>query len=97
MGYEVLVKCQIKDHLHLILPDRESVELTTRYYNATIPLWRDILPLAPPEVKTWEEEWSTTEASEVVEAVGAWIIYVTSPHDTSSLVRCYIHELSEIA
>lgn len=44
------------------------------YYSATIPIWRDKLPLSLPELNKWEEEWLKEEAGEVIRAVGAWVL-----------------------
>ena len=46
-------------------------DLQTRYYAAKIPIWVDEIP----DVAAWKTEFLKPEAAEVVQAVGAWILY----------------------
>lgn len=57
-----------------LIPDIETHEISTAYYTASIPIWRDHLPSTPATIAAWKEEWSAPEASEVVQAVGAWVV-----------------------
>lgn len=44
-------------------------DVRTAYYNATVPIWIDEIP----NVDEWKSEFLKEEASEVVQAVGAWV------------------------
>ena len=69
------------------IPDVETYNIQTPYYNASIPIWRDTLPLDTPTIMTFKSEWQSLEAAEVIQAVGAWIVYFKKPKDKRDLEK----------
>lgn len=47
-----------------------ALNLRTKYYNATIPIWID----EPSDTDTWREDFISPDAGEVVRALGAWVV-----------------------
>ena len=47
-----------------------QLDLRTRYYRATIPIWVD----ETNDPDAWKRDFLSSEASEVIKAVGAWIV-----------------------
>lgn len=65
--------------------------LSTKYYNAEIPVWVDEVPLALPETSReaatsaqWRTEFLSDEAEIVREALGALVVAVRNPASTAS-------------
>ncbi|KAH7371205.1 hypothetical protein BKA66DRAFT_424438 [Pyrenochaeta sp. MPI-SDFR-AT-0127] len=50
-------------------------ELVTKYYTASLPIWIDEIP----NIAEWRTEFTKPEASEVVNALGAWIYCFKKP------------------
>ena len=47
-----------------------ELNLNTRYYRATVPIWID----EAPDLPVWRGDFLSPDASDVVKAVGAWIV-----------------------
>ena len=56
-----------------------TLNLKTPYYSASIPIWHDTLEFTTRSIQTWEAEWKTPEAAEVVRSIGAWAICFPKP------------------
>ncbi|KAG8530339.1 uncharacterized protein KY384_004841 [Bacidia gigantensis] len=68
-----------------LFKDIETYEIQTPYYSASLPIWQDTLPLSSTALSNWRNEWSSPEAHEVVDAIGAWILCLPHPSDHRSL------------
>ena len=68
-------------------PDTSHHAIRTPYYNASIPIWHDDAPTIPPSIASWKDEWSNSEAGEVVQAVGAWVVCFKKPRKKADLVH----------
>ncbi|KAL6721588.1 hypothetical protein ACLMJK_000692 [Lecanora helva] len=60
-------------------------EIQTPYYSASIPIWSDTLPLAAPAIRKFQDEWSSSEAAEVVQAIGAWMVCFKKPRERTDV------------
>ena len=79
-------------------PDTETHEISTPYYNASIPIWRDSLPTTPSSISAWKTEWKAPEAGEVVQAVGAWVFCFRKPRIQNDLntLRTILSTINEV-
>lgn len=80
------------------LKDVSHHEIRTPYYQAAIPIWRDVPAMSTPEIVTWKAEWLEQEAGEVVRAVGAWVVCFRKPRETADLdvIRNLLSTIHEV-
>ena len=63
------------------------LNLSTPYYTASIPIWHDTLKLSTSHIQSWDAEWKSPEAAEVVRSIGAWAVCFPKPADQGEHVR----------
>ncbi|KAL9591002.1 MAG: hypothetical protein Q9203_000198 [Teloschistes exilis] len=56
-----------------------ELRLATPYYTATIPIWHDTISPSQDLLQEWSTEWLSSEAAEVVQSIGAWVVSVRKP------------------
>ncbi|KAL8694465.1 MAG: hypothetical protein Q9218_000877 [Villophora microphyllina] len=56
-----------------------ELPLATPYYIATVPIWHDSISPSHDILQEWSTEWLSSEAAEVVQNIGAWVVVVRKP------------------
>ncbi|KAK4691169.1 hypothetical protein P7C71_g5774, partial [Lecanoromycetidae sp. Uapishka_2] len=80
------------------LRDISNHEIRTPYYSASIPIWRDEIPTSSTSISDWKQEWTLSEAGEVVRAIGAWLLCFKKPRNSTELdtIRTLLTTIHEV-
>lgn len=80
-----------------------SIKLSTKYYETEVPIWVDeYIPASsddsedPTGVKAWANVFSSAEAKEVVDALGAVIVTFRKPVDAAHVAHTRANMVKEI-
>ncbi|KAL8970618.1 MAG: hypothetical protein Q9183_001432 [Haloplaca sp. 2 TL-2023] len=66
------------------LLEGSDLAFSTPYYSTTIPLWHDTISPSSHFLLEWQNEWLASEAAEVVQSIGAWILLFRKPSASKS-------------
>ncbi|KAL9637511.1 MAG: hypothetical protein Q9204_001859 [Flavoplaca sp. TL-2023a] len=56
-----------------------ELPLNTPYYSTNVSIWNDNIAVNAAALDDWQNEWSASEAAEVVKSLGAWVVVVRKP------------------